>query len=270
MPLCEPWVRSLAARNRSGNSDDRPSPVTNSPARRRAASGPASRSRTPTAASAAPPRRVRSRPRRSVTWSPTTRPTSMPPATATKPEPGLPGVEVEAVAHHQRRPVVGRQLGERDRHRRRGTADEDRAAALRGAGVAVGDRSAVVAVGQQPAAGDERRQRPARTPVTSSCVRSEIAGGRGAAGDQAAGDRAGRPHGVEAGDDRASGSAAAARRPGSSSTRRSGRRGRRARAARRTRAPAVGARPSSGSHSDIAADVVTVVVRLPRDRRATR
>ena len=80
MPECEPWVSSLAAQQGVGTAS-RPRPVMNSPMPAPTGDGTSVAATTPTAARAAPPRRVRSRPYRSVMWSPTTRPTSIPPAT---------------------------------------------------------------------------------------------------------------------------------------------------------------------------------------------
>ena len=163
IPLCEPWVRSLAARNSSGNSDDRPSPATNSPQPAAAGCGAVAATTTPIAASAAPPRRVRSRPRRSVAWSPMTRPTSMPPATATNPSPAWPAGQVEAVAHHQRRPVVRRQLGEGDRHPDEEQPDEHAA----GPAAPTGDL-----VGRGPAGGGGRAAATGPRPSSSRRARS--------------------------------------------------------------------------------------------------
>ena len=87
IPLCEPWVRSAAERNSSGNSDDRPRPATNRPHPAAIGAGQRRGHHDAGGGDAAPPRRVGSTPSRSVTRSPSSRPTSIPLAMATNPSP---------------------------------------------------------------------------------------------------------------------------------------------------------------------------------------
>ena len=205
MPLCEPCVRSEAARNTSGNSDDRPSPVTNKPAPAAHGDGSVAASTTPTAARAAPARRVRSSPIRSVTRSPTIRPTSIPAGR-------------RDVARARRARSTGRSG-------RRAAARTSRSAAARSSAIAIptrnsrtmtrragggvgGDRRASRTPARRRRSGSRNRDATTVSTASSDPGDEELHAQRdpdrrGAAGQEAAGHRAGRPHRVEAGDDRA-------------------------------------------------------------------
>ena len=158
----------------------------------------------PAAATTAPPRRVESTPS-SIGDAVAEQPAEEHPAgRRDEPEPGLTLGDREAIGHHQRGPVVRRELGEGDRDPDHEEAHEDRARrpsfdgaeSVRESSSAgcdrAGARSPAIDRHDEHHHGGGQQLRPQRD------VR-----GRRPAGDDAAEHRAGRPHRVEAGDDRA-------------------------------------------------------------------
>ena len=123
MPECEPWVSSLAARNSSGNSDDSPRPVMNSPTPAPTGDGASVATSTPTAARAAPAATgaLQAVAVGDVVANDT--PDQHPAGHGDEAQPRGARTDIETIGHQQRGPLVGGSLGEGD-----GEADEEQPA----------------------------------------------------------------------------------------------------------------------------------------------